>query len=68
MKLIPAQTGNIITDMWECIERFLSVDYWPKIIKMIKIIKTIKIIRIIKIIEIIKIIKMIRIIKMFKII
>ena len=27
IKLIPAQTGNRITDMWECNERFLSVDY-----------------------------------------
>ena len=27
IKLISAQTGNRITDMWEYNERFLSVDY-----------------------------------------
>ena len=29
IKLIPAQPGNRITDMGECTERILSVDYWP---------------------------------------
>ena len=27
IRLIPAQTGNRITDMWECNVTFLSVDY-----------------------------------------
>ena len=56
IKLIPAKTGNNITDMWECNERFLSVDYWPlkrkgmfsdmdKLNKMIKVNKIINIIK-----------------------
>ena len=30
IKLIPAQTGNRIIDMWEYIKRSLSVDHWPQ--------------------------------------
>ena len=68
IKLIPAQTENIIDDIWECNEIFLSVAYRPSkrkdmLHKLNKLNKSIKVNEIIKMIKIIKRIKIMRGIK-----